>query len=157
MDVGVPGVVVTEIIVNRNPATRVSSSMREMGRGSDGWEHINEEIEATRPATREISLPRKREDARYHTNRWKKLAKAILRRDNGVCQVVPGCQTRATIADHIVEVYPGMPDSEFFAPTNLRAACRYHNYARGVVARHDREIRSIKDRPTAVVTKDYTR
>jgi hypothetical protein len=58
------------------------------------------------------------------------------------------------MADHIISVYPGMPDALFFGLSNLRAACRFHNSARGVAARLERETATI---PTgAVVTKDYS-
>ena len=63
----------------------------------------------------------------------------MLRRDGWRCRVVPDCPKRATIADHIEPVYPGMPDSLFFDERNLRGACRFHNYARGVAARLERE------------------
>jgi 5-methylcytosine-specific restriction endonuclease McrA len=79
----------------------------------------------------------------------------VLRRDAYVCRVSSACPTPATVADHVVEVYPGMPDALFYDPTNLRASCSRHNTARGIAARLERETRS--DRPTSVVTRDYTR
>jgi hypothetical protein len=49
------------------------------------------------------------------------------------------------VADHIVEVHEGMPDWQFFDPTNLRASCRRHNWARGVAARLERETAGIEE------------
>lgn len=52
----------------------------------------------------------------------------ILNRDNHKCQIkLPKCTTRATAVDHIIPTSEGGP---WFAPTNLRAACRYCNSAR---------------------------
>jgi 5-methylcytosine-specific restriction endonuclease McrA len=61
----------------------------------------------------------------------------VLQRDLYVCRVVEGCAEAATVADHIVPVYPGMPDSLFYSPQNLRAACRRHNIARGFAVQLD--------------------
>jgi 5-methylcytosine-specific restriction endonuclease McrA len=82
--------------------------------------------------------------------------KFVLRRDNHVCQVVPGCLDEGNVCDHIVPVWPGMPDAMFFDPSNLRASCSRHNTARGGEETMARE-RAPVDRPTRVVTKDYTR
>jgi hypothetical protein len=88
-------------------------------------------------------------DRRYRTQRWRRLREAVLRRDGYACRVVAGCQARATVADHVSPVYPGMPDDEFFDPRNLRASCRRHNLARGFAAQLD-------SAPTGVVTGDYS-
>ena len=69
---------------------------------------------------------------RYGTYRWKQLRLQVLRRDHYVCRVVPGCVRRATVADHVNPVYPGMSDAEFHDPANLRAACGPHNLWRGL-------------------------
>ena len=84
-------------------------------------------------------------DRRYNVKRWLTLRMAVLRRDLWVCQVVPGCPMTATVADHISPVYEGMPDWEFFDPTNLRAACKHHNLRRGHVARFQAELAGVED------------
>jgi hypothetical protein len=73
-------------------------------------------------------------DRRYGLARWTKVRLRVLVRDAWRCRIVPGCTRPATVADHIEPVYPGMPDSLFFDPRNLRAACRDHNIARGFAA-----------------------
>ena len=72
----------------------------------------------------------------------------MLNRDAWTCRVVPGCPEPASVADHIIPVHDGMPDALFFALSNLRAACRNHNLARGWTE-HLVPV-------TAVVTKDYS-
>jgi hypothetical protein len=101
-----------------------------------------------------ISPIRKRgvTDRRYRTQRWKKARLRVLNRDGWMCQIVKGCDTRATVADHIIPVTPGMPDALFFSLTNLRAACRDHNLARGFAER----LNSEPVTGTAVVVKDYS-
>ena len=76
--------------------------------------------------------PAKTTDRRYSTHRWTELALRIRRRD-GTC-FVAGCMRAAEVADHIVPVYEGMPDSEFYDPRNLRGACKQHNLDRGRMA-----------------------
>jgi len=74
----------------------------------------------------------RRSDVRrlYHTNGWRKVAKAVIRRDGYVCQIQrPGCTRIATTADHIVSPY--LHGGSFFDPTNLRAACLFCNSGRG--------------------------
>ncbi len=78
-------------------------------------------------------------DPRYSRARWKALSRRIRKRD-GRCMVVDGCPRGPQVADHIVPVYPGMPDAEFYAPANLRAACYYHNSLRGHADRAAREM-----------------
>lgn len=51
----------------------------------------------------------------------------------------------ASVAGHIIPTYPGMPDSLFFDPMNLRASCKPHNTARGVAARLERELNGEAD------------
>ena len=85
-------------------------------------------------------------DKRYKLKRWTDLRLRVLRRDLWACQLVPGCPWPATVADHIIAVYPGMPDSEFFDPANLQASCREHNLAKGTA---DRMARINGDDPPA--------
>jgi hypothetical protein len=110
-------------------------------------------IRRERPSS---SKPEPYDDPRYHSRRWQRVAKAVLERDNHHCRIAPGCPERATIADHILPVFKGMTDELFFGMGNLRAACRRHNTARGVAARLEREA-APAEKPTAVVTRDYTR
>lgn len=77
----------------------------------------------------------------------------MLRRDNHACRIVAGCATRATVADHVIPVYPGMPDSQFFAMDNLRAGCKEHNLARGWASKLPAE----QPADSTVVTVDYSR
>jgi hypothetical protein len=104
-------------------------------------------------------MPRARtDDRRYHTAHWRRTAKAVLRRDGYVCRIVDGCPRPATVADHIVEVHPGMSDGMFFGMGNLRAGCGVHNRDRGVVARLQRESGPASpSAATSVVTSDYTK
>jgi hypothetical protein len=91
-----------------------------------------------------------RSDRRYGSRRWRQTAKAVLRRDLYVCRIVEGCPVRASVADHVIPTYPGMPDSLFFGLGNLRAGCQGHNKARGFAP----EVKPAGS--TAVVTKDYS-
>ena len=77
-------------------------------------------------------------DPRYFGPRWRRVRLVVLARDNYTCWV-NGCPQYANVCDHILPVYPAMPDSEFFALSNLRASCKRHNTARGVAARLERE------------------
>jgi 5-methylcytosine-specific restriction endonuclease McrA len=78
-------------------------------------------------------------DKRYGTRRWKATRLRVLHRDLWSC-FVPGCPVSASVADHIIPVYPEMPDSLFFDEMNLRASCKPHNTARGVAARLERDL-----------------
>jgi hypothetical protein len=49
------------------------------------------------------------------------------------------------VADHIVPVYPGMSDDEFYDGANLRASCKRHNVVRGVIARYERETAGLEE------------
>ena len=50
----------------------------------------------------------------------------VLERDGYVCQIVPGCPTIATHADHIIpRAFGGRDELD-----NYRAACAHHNCAR---------------------------
>jgi 5-methylcytosine-specific restriction protein A len=56
----------------------------------------------------------------YRTPAWRAVRSFVLRRDSHLCQLrLPGCQVRATIADHIVERRLGGSDG----PENQRASC----------------------------------
>ena len=80
-------------------------------------------------------------DKRYGTKRWQRVRLRVLQRDLWTCYV-KGCGRIVGRAhcDHISAVYPGMPDAEFYAESNLRASCQRHNVARGVAARLEREV-----------------
>jgi len=71
---------------------------------------------------------RKQSDRRYGTQRWRKLAKRIVKR-YGWCYA-EGCQLPASCADHIWPVTDETTDWEFFDPSGLRGACWAHNRIR---------------------------
>lgn len=98
-------------------------------------------------------VPTASRDRRYGTARWQKVRLRVLNRDLWACRVVDACPVRASVADHVIPVTPGMPNALFFDPGSLRAACRGHNLARGFAATLDDER---KPAPSAVVTTDYT-
>jgi 5-methylcytosine-specific restriction endonuclease McrA len=79
-------------------------------------------------------------DPRYRSMRWRKLRLRILARDAYRCRIVPDCPRPANVCDHIEPVHDEMPDSLFFDPRNLRAACKRHNLRRGHVAAFEREM-----------------
>src|SRR5690349_13830625 len=83
------------------------------------------------------------DDSRYHTERWRKVRKPVLARDAYRCWN-PHCERYANVADHILPVYLGMPDAEFFGMHNLRASCRVDNIARGSMARLQRETEGVE-------------
>jgi 5-methylcytosine-specific restriction endonuclease McrA len=85
-------------------------------------------------------------DRRYGSRRWKATRLRILHRDLWAC-FVPGCPQSASVADHIIAVYPEMPNSLFFDEMNLRASCKPHNTARGVAARLERELAGRSETP----------
>ena len=87
-----------------------------------------------------VSPPEPVRDKRYGLARWRKVRLRVLVRDGYRCRIAPDCLEPATVADHIEPVHPGMADSLFFDPRNLRAACRPHNLDRGKVARFLREV-----------------
>jgi hypothetical protein len=90
-------------------------------------------------------------DRRYKSSRWRRVRLIVLARDSYRCYV-QHCMQYANHCDHINAVYPGMPDSEFFGPHNLRASCRRHNTARGVAARLEREVaEGVAPAPTRTV------
>jgi len=92
-------------------------------------------------------------DRRYGLAQWQNVRRRVLDRDLWRCRVVAGCPTRASVADHIIPAFPGMPDALFFGMANLRAACRRHNLARGFAASIQSETTG---EPSAVVTGDYS-
>lgn len=102
------------------------------------------------------SSPDTRRDPRYGSRRWQRVRLAVLNRDMWVCRIVPGCPTRASVADHIHPVYEGMPDGMFFGMGNLRGGCRRHNIARGLAASLETDAAPAVG-PSAVVTTDYSK
>jgi len=66
---------------------------------------------------------------RYDDPAWRKVRKAVLERDGGLCRVRrgEGCTSRATEVDHIVPVGEG---GAMFDAGNLRASCRWCNRGR---------------------------
>ena len=85
---------------------------------------IHQPIRADRPGR----VPRPSQAGSvYNTDEWKALRLATLKRDHFRCQLVlPGCERRATIADHVVPRSAGGVDALY----NLRATCRAcHNGA----------------------------
>lgn len=77
-------------------------------------------------------------DKRYGTRRWKRVRPRVLHRD--LWAWAGDCPVSASVADHIIPVFPEMPNGLFFDEMNLRASCRRHNTARGVAARLEREL-----------------
>ena len=81
------------------------------------------------------------DDRRYHTKRWRKLARWVVARDGYQCSIA-GCQSDMrqpgiATADHIKEPRDG---GDFWDPHNLRALCRPHNLAKGIATTaHQRE------------------
>jgi 5-methylcytosine-specific restriction endonuclease McrA len=100
-----------------------------------------------------MTAGRRRMDKRYGTRRWKATRLRVLHRDLWRC-FVPDCPVSASVADHIIPVYPEMPDSLFFDEMNLRASCKPHNTARGVAARLERELSGepVPPRPNPLVS-----
>jgi hypothetical protein len=91
-------------------------------------------------------------DRRYGSRRWKQLRLSILHRDLWSC-FVPACPVSASVADHIIPTYPGMPDAVFFDPLKLRASCKRHNTARGVAARLERELNGEADPEPRIIPR----
>ena len=90
-------------------------------------------------------MPTPDRDPRYGTFRWRRLSKQTR---TGARCYVPGCSEPVKAADHVVAVYPGMPDSQFYDPGNLRPSCFQHNVRRGVAARLERETADgVADQP----------
>lgn len=86
-------------------------------------------------------------DPRYGSTKWRKTSILVRQRAGERCQMAPDCPRRATVADHIVPVHPGMPDHEFFSFSNLRAGCHFHNTRRGMAERWQRETAGAPDKP----------
>jgi 5-methylcytosine-specific restriction endonuclease McrA len=63
-------------------------------------------------------------DPRYVSRQWRKLAKQIKARDHYLCQIRgPRCTVTATQVDHIISPHPELGGGDFWAASNLRAAC----------------------------------
>jgi 5-methylcytosine-specific restriction endonuclease McrA len=71
-------------------------------------------------------------DRRYYSARWRQVRADVLSRDNWTCKIVRRCPRPTRIVDHIIPVYPGMPDELFYGAHNLRAGCIKHNTERAV-------------------------
>lgn len=76
------------------------------------------------------------DDPRYHTARWRKVRDRVVARDGRRC-AEPGCRTNMlapgeTHIDHIVDVPPHAPDSEFFDESNLWVLCKRHHFAKSL-------------------------
>ena len=68
-------------------------------------------------------------DRRLNTGAWRRLRRAIIERDGGLCRINgPHCTRYATSADHIVARADG---GDCWSPVNLRAACRACNSGAG--------------------------
>ena len=68
--------------------------------------------------------------AQAYRGPWLVLRKLVLARDNYVCQLrLPGCKTKATQVDHIIGL--AQAPERRWDPTNLRAACKSCNVAKG--------------------------
>ena len=101
-----------------------------------------------------MTADRRRMDRRYGSRKWKQTRLRVLHRDLWSC-FVPGCPESASVADHIIAVYPEMPDSLFFDEINLRASCKRHNTARGVAARLERELAGYHEGPPKRVAHGF--
>jgi hypothetical protein len=91
-----------------------------------------------------------RRDPRYGSGRWRQLSDRVLgrhrRRDGSATPITALCwwpdvdPHPAEVADHIVAVYVGMPDAEFYGRHNVRPSCQSHNKARGFLAAAGRPL-----------------
>lgn len=73
------------------------------------------------------------------TQAWRRLRRAVLDRDLGLCQIKgPRCTRYATEVDHIV---PRVDGGAVFDPANLRAACKACNSRGGGVIAAERAAR----------------
>jgi hypothetical protein len=89
------------------------------------------------------------EDRRYHGSKWRRLAKIVVA-DAWKCWA---CPARATCADHINPVFPGMPDSDFYARRKLRGSCRRHNLQKGHAEALKRDLEQ-SQRTSRVISTD---
>jgi 5-methylcytosine-specific restriction endonuclease McrA len=81
-------------------------------------------------------------DRRYSTARWQRLRKAILARDGHVCSI-QGARCTG-IADTVDHIFPSSTHPHlFWAPENLRSACRRCNYGGGARVQADNRRRQI--------------
>jgi 5-methylcytosine-specific restriction endonuclease McrA len=65
--------------------------------------------------------------ARGYGGEWPATSRAVIERDDGVCQLrLPGCTRKATTADHTIAKEFGGTDSM----SNLKAACKHCNSAK---------------------------
>jgi 5-methylcytosine-specific restriction endonuclease McrA len=75
-------------------------------------------------------------DPRLRSPAYRRLRLWVLDRDRHQCQIRDaGCTHIGTEVDHIIARADG---GEIYAPTNLRAACRHCNSARGAARTNSR-------------------
>ena len=87
----------------------------------------------------------------YQSQRWRKLAKWVLRRDHRQCQIRgPGCTSLATQADHIIPSDLTGEGPLFWDPANLQAACATCNRRKWAGVGAPPELRS-------PLVRDFTR
>jgi hypothetical protein len=91
-------------------------------------------------------------EPRYRSYRWRKLARSVVSASRSCW----ACSAPATCCDHIVSVYPGMPDSEFFDRRQLRGSCRKHNLMKGSAEALQRDL-AAPSGPSSVITSGYSR
>lgn len=71
---------------------------------------------------------------RYNTPQWKRVRKAVLKRDGYRCRIMgPKCEGTATAADHIVPIEAG---GAVYDMANLRACCQPCNSSRAARTKH---------------------
>ena len=86
----------------------------------------------------------------YASRRWRKTRLAVLTRDRHRCWVAD-CYRVANICDHIDPVTPSTTLAAFHDIGRLRASCREHNLARGIL-REDSAALGMTPRPLAGLT-----
>ena len=78
-------------------------------------------------------------DRRLTEPGYRRLAKWVLDRDGGVCQIKgPTCTQAATVVDHVIARADG---GDCYDPHNLRAACRACNNRGGAEVSNRRQAR----------------
>ena len=79
-------------------------------------------------------------DSLLNSPAWRRIRRAVLDRDMGLCQIKgPTCTRYATEVDHIVARVDG---GSVFAWANLRAACRACNARAGAQITNRRRYRT---------------
>jgi 5-methylcytosine-specific restriction endonuclease McrA len=78
----------------------------------------------------------------YRSQTWKVVRRAVLARDAYQCRIgLPGCQGRATQADHIVSLEVGGAP---FDMGNLQAACKHCNVTKENLRRQGLGVGSVR-------------